>query len=297
MMIARMARRHVKVILSGDGGDELFWGYPSRFVPVLKHAHEFSYPYWLRTGLWGVGRALGNGNSHLSYRDIGECYLAKHARIHEPDLRSILPEVPQWPAGFALFAYSESKPDMTAQWLRWNEFVGHLTMVLLKVDRASMHHSLEVRVPLLDREVIGLASRIDWDSCLDLETKTGKLPLRKSLSRHVKHQTQAKRGFEVPMNSWLKGPLKDVFREYVLESDEILGMPINHGPLQNMFDQHLGGQRQHGRALWTLLSIALWERKHYRARWLVNDIPPQPLAPGRTTEKTGLIDDEGFFPN
>jgi asparagine synthase (glutamine-hydrolysing) len=196
--------------------------------------------------------------------------LAKHTRIRETDLRAIFPEVPDWPAACDLFAYSESKLDVTAQWLRWNEFVGHLTMVLLKVDRASMHHSLEVRVPLLDREVIDVASRIDWHSCLDLETKAGKLPLRNSLSRHVKHQTQAKRGFEVPMKTWLKGPLKDVFQEYVLESDEIVGMPINHEPLQNMFEHHLGGQGEHTRALWTFLSLALWEQRHYRARRLGN---------------------------
>ncbi len=265
MMIARMACRYVKVILSGDGGDELFWGYPRRFVPVLKHAREFCRPYWLRTGLWGVSRALGNGSSHLRYRQIGECYRARHTRILESDLEAIFPEVPEWPPDFDLFNYSGSKPDVTAQWLRWNEYVAHLPMVLLKVDRASMHHSLEVRVPLLDREVIDVASRVDWLSCLDLEKKTGKLPLRHSLARHVKHQTQAKRGFEVPMNTWLRGPLKDVFQEYVIESKEILGMPVNHEQLKNMFERHLSGQREYARGLWTLLSLALWDERHYHA--------------------------------
>jgi asparagine synthase (glutamine-hydrolysing) len=266
MMIARMARRHVKVILSGDGGDELFWGYPSRFVPVLKHAREFAYPYWLRMGLWGMGRLLGNGNSNGRYQDIGACYRAKHTRIHEDDLGSLFPELSDWPFNFTLFTYSESEPNKTAQWMRWNEFVGHLTMVLLKVDRASMYHSLEVRVPLLDREVIDVACRVDWRSCLDLNGDLGKLPLRHSLARYVRSQVQAKRGFEVPMNSWLRGPLKDVFEESLMRRKEVLGIPINQKKLRLMFRQHIENQADYAGSLWTLLSLSLWEQKHYRSR-------------------------------
>lgn len=268
MMIARMARRHVKVILSGDGGDELFWGYPSRFVPVLKQAHDFAHPYWFRMGLWGMGRFLGNGNAHLRYRDIGDSYLAKHTRIYEDDLNSIFPDAPDWPANFDLFTYSGTEPNETAQWLRWNEFVGHLTMVLLKVDRASMYHSLEVRVPLLDREVIDVASRVDWQSCLDLDRYLGKVPLRNSLSRHVHFQAQTKRGFEVPMNAWLRGPLKNIFQESVMARKDILGLPVNHENLRLIFQQHVENRADYARGLWTLLSLALWEKKHYQNRSL-----------------------------
>ena len=265
MLIARLARRHVKVILSGDGGDELFWGYPSRFVPVLKHVRDFTYPYWFRMALWGMGRLLRNGYPDLRYREIGDCYLVKHTRIYENDLSGIFPELPQWPADFDLFAYSGSETDKTAQWLRWNEFVGHLTMVLLKVDRASMYHSLEVRVPLLDREVIDVASRVDWRSCLDLHRNLGKLPLRHSLARHVHFQVQTKRGFEVPMNAWLRGPLKDIFRQSVMERKELLGMPVNREKLHLMFQQHIHNHTDYARSLWSLLSLALWEKVHLQA--------------------------------
>ena len=114
-------------------------------------------------GEWGDFSVMATAD--LRYRDIGDCYRAKHTRIYEDDLQSIFPELPAWPAHFDLFTYSGTEPNETAQWMRWNEFVGHLTMVLLKVDRASMYHSLEVRVPLLDREVIDVASRVDWRSC------------------------------------------------------------------------------------------------------------------------------------
>jgi len=97
-------------------------------------------------------------------------------------------------------------------------------MILLKVDRASMYHSLEVRVPLLDKEVIEVATRVDWRSCLDLERTIGKLPLRYALARHVQHQTLTKRGFAVPMGSWLRGPLRPIFEDVVLEKRELLGL-------------------------------------------------------------------------
>jgi asparagine synthase (glutamine-hydrolysing) len=264
LQIARVARRHVKVILSGDGGDELFWGYPGRFIPVLKDSRAFAYPHWVRAIRSGFGRVLGNGNSGIGYPSIGDWYRARHARVSEHQLHGIFPEAPKWPADCDLFTFSGSETGKAAQWLRWNEFTSHLTMVLLKVDRASMHHSLEVRVPLLDRELIEVAARVDWRSCLDLEAKIGKLPLRKSLARHVHHQTKAKRGFEAPMNAWLGGPLQDIFRECVIKPKDLLGMPINQESLHAMFEAHVAGQSNHTRALWTLLSLALWEQKHYR---------------------------------
>ena len=267
MMIAQMARPYAKVMLSGDGGDELFWGYPSRFIPVLKHARDFAYPHWLRLGFCRTMRLFGRGTSDLRFQDIGDCYREKHTRINEHHLRNIFPDTPELPVDFDLFTYSGLEPNQTAQWMRWNEFVGHLSMVLLKVDRASMHHSVEVRVPLLDREVINVASRVDWRSCLDLVHNLGKLPLRHSLSRHVHFQVQAKRGFDVPMKAWLRGPLKAIFQELVLTRNEILGVPINRSKLRLMFQQHADHRADYARCLWTLLSLALWEERHYRANF------------------------------
>ena len=269
MLIARLARRSVKVILSGDGGDELFWGYPSRFVPPIKYSADFRQPQWFRTLRWGLDRALtdSNGRHDLRYKTIGELYRTAHFRIDETTLGDLFPDAPPWPNDCALFDYDGCEPDHAAQWLRWNEFVSHLTMVLLKVDRASMYHSLEVRVPLLDREVVDLACRVDWRSCLDLNRNIGKLPLRHSLGRQLHFQAQTKRGFEVPMNTWLRGPLKDVFQDSVMERKEILGMPVNHKRLHLMFQQHIGKQADYARTLWTLLSLVLWEQKHYRSRF------------------------------
>jgi asparagine synthase (glutamine-hydrolysing) len=267
MLIARLARQHVKVMLSGDGGDELFWGYAGRFASVLDKLNDFrQQPYWFRTLRWGIKKffTIPHGHSDPCYPSIGYWYRAKHTRIPEVHLQRIFPELPDWALDFGLFSYTGWEPSETAQWLRWNEFVGHLTMVLLKVDRASMYHSLEVRVPFLDREVIDVAIRVNWSSCLDIERKVGKMPLRAALARHVSHQTGTKRGFEVPMNAWLRGPLKVIFEEAVMGRKEILGMPVNQCELQNMFQQHIANRHDYARGLWTLLSLALWEKRYYQ---------------------------------
>jgi asparagine synthase (glutamine-hydrolysing) len=265
MLIARLARRHVKVMLSGDGGDELFWGYAGRFASVLQEPPD---PRTSGPALLTLRRQaqrllrLGDGRSWT----IGDRFRAKHTRISDTYLNRIFVDPPEWPRGFELFSYADGDAAQTAQWLRWNEFVGHLTMVLLKVDRASMYHSLEVRVPLLDREVVDVAARIDWRSCLDVRRRIGKMPLRAALARHVAHQTTTKRGFEAPMSAWLRGPLQAIFEEAVLDRKELLGIPLDRRELRHMFQQHVSNRRNHTAGLWTLLSLALWEEKHYRNR-------------------------------
>ena len=132
--------------------------------------------------------------------------------------------MPDWPAEYDLYNYTDSDPDDAAQWLRKNEFVGHLTGVLLKVDRASMYNSLEVRVPLLDREVIDVAVQVDWRDCFDPVNRIGKIPLRKSLARHMTFQSTAKKGFEPPMGKWLRTSLRPVVEESLLTRESLAGV-------------------------------------------------------------------------
>jgi asparagine synthase (glutamine-hydrolysing) len=269
MLVSRLARQQVKVMLSGDGGDELFWGYFDRFASVLDKLIDLSEPGPVENSKWNLKRllAVDSGRPDLRWPgSIGDIYRLKHTHLSEGWLKRILPDLPEWPPDFSLFTYTGFEPDQTARWLRWNEFVGYLTMILLKVDRASMYHSLEVRVPLLDKEVVEVASRVDWRSCLDVKRRLGKLPLRHSLGRHVRHQTWAKRGFTVPMDAWLRGPLRPVFEDVMLRRDEILGLPLNKATTRAMFDRHLSGQVNYDWMLWMLLSLALWERRHFSAR-------------------------------
>jgi asparagine synthase (glutamine-hydrolysing) len=261
MLVSRLASEHVKVVLSGDGGDELFLGYAGRFSKVLRVAEQFAQPHWLRNARWGMKKYLGLGSATYDLRrpSIGEWYRSRHTRIPEDQLGRIFPTIGAWPEAMDAYEYRGSGVDETAQWLRWNEFTNHLTMVLLKVDRASMYHSLEVRVPLLDRAVIEIASRTDWRSLLDPATEVGKLPLRQLLARRVGHHTLKKRGFTVPMDEWLRGKLRPLFEERLFDRTELAGLPIQRSELKRWFAEHVSGSADHAWGLWVLLSLALWE--------------------------------------
>lgn len=266
LLVSRLARREVTVMLSGDGGDELFWGYAKRFADVVARSPDFAEPLALRKARWGMKRyfGVGDGYPQLGWPTIGDWYRSKQTLLHEDWLRDVFPRGPSWPDSFGLFRYAGHERAQTAQWARHNEFVGRMSMILLKVDRASMHESLEVRVPLLDRRVVDVASRIDWTSCLDLERGIGKIPLRSLLRRHVTHQTRAKRGFTVPMSAWLRGPLREVFESEVLSRTEFLGYPVNRAALRRKFDDFCSRRTDEAWGLWLLLSLSLWASRYSR---------------------------------
>ncbi|MBL8132715.1 MAG: asparagine synthase (glutamine-hydrolyzing) [Anaerolineae bacterium] len=259
-LVSQVARQHVTVALSGDGGDELFWGYARRFSRVIRSAEQFSQPHLVRMARYGAKKYLkiGSATHDIVSRTVGERYRSAHRFMPIALARSLFPTLPEWSSEITLFDFDDSRVDHVAQWLRWNEFVGHLTRVLLKVDRASMHHALEVRVPLLDREVIDVATRIDWRTCLDPHAEIGKQPLRQSLARHVQQQTLSKRGFSIPLAQWLRGPLRPLIEDLVLPASDFMGLPVHRPTLQRMSREFLSGSVNHVNALWVLINLKLW---------------------------------------
>lgn len=264
LAVSRLARRGATVALSGDGGDELYWGYPSRFASAIEQARYFAWPRPARAAAVAARRAgMGKATRDvLRFDSIGRLYQRKHTLMAEADLAALFPTLPALPATFDAFDCEATDADEVAQWTRWNELRIHLARVLAKVDRASMFCSLEVRVPLLGKEVVETAWRTDWRSCLDLETRTGKRPLREALRRRVAFQSGAKRGFTVPMHAWLRGPLRDRVQALLLDRDALLGLPYDRAALRALDARLLAGDDSVAWGMWLLLSAALWEQRH-----------------------------------
>lgn len=266
LLVSQLASKYVKVVLSGDGGDELFWGYPVRFGAVLEQARYYKIPKMLRYGAIATRKLGGYGYAtrDVLWPNVGRYYQKKHTIFDEKDLSILFPDLRPIPTKFTLFDFKDTDPDILAQRLRWNEFYLHLATILSKVDRASMHHSLEVRVPLLDKQVIAIAAQINWKTCLDVPNRLGKIPLRNALQKRLTRHTLRKKGFTVPMHQWLSGPLQPLLREKVINRHDVLGQRMNQSHLQKMNEKLLNGDNSQARGLWLLLSLALWDEHHLR---------------------------------
>src|SRR5262249_7888087 len=205
LVISRFAGRDVSVALGGEGGDELFFGY-ERPLSLLRNGGDFHWPIPVRLALYAAGRyGFGPRRSDVIVsKTPGHYYFEVNSRLKNADLRLFAPDLPPLPSDFNLYAFDgfRGKRDL-ANFSRSVEFYGQLQRGLKKVDMASMHHSLEVRVPLLDREVIDVSLRIDPFLCM--RNGTRKAVLRDLLARSVPKDAipLPKRGFAVPLGEWL----------------------------------------------------------------------------------------------
>jgi asparagine synthase (glutamine-hydrolysing) len=276
LLLSRLTRSEVTVALSGDGGDELFGGYPyyrlaERLEPWRARARPLAG--WL-------GAAAGRMPAHraalalsaLSAPDLP----AMFARFRSP-LR-LLAE-PLFPPVARQIPAIGASGSPAAAWLRkvLDDEVpaGGLTQrlmdldlrsylesdILVKVDRASMAYSLEARNPFLDWRVVEFARALPGS--LKLHASGGKRALRLLLARHLPAALidRPKAGFVVPIREWLRGELRETMRESIVDGFLCRQGWIDRAAVLRTFDQHAGGKRNHEHLLW---AIAMFERWHQR---------------------------------
>lgn len=267
LLVSKFAAEHVKTVQSGDGGDELFWGYP-RFAKVRAARRWFSLPKAARVAAYGATKPLPvtrRPARGIMFDSIGDWYLDAHSGLRQRDFSQMVNDLAPLPEDFELFRLEGAvDDDQLMQWMRINELRCHLPMVLQKVDRAAMFHSLEVRVPLLDLDLVDLAFRVDPSACLN--SRTGKLVLRNALSRHVSADRipVPKRGFTVPMARWLRDDLQPVVNDLLVERDPFPHGYFDRAGLKAFYADHSSGRLDLSRGLWNLLALQLWAKTHLR---------------------------------
>ncbi|HVO31340.1 MAG TPA: asparagine synthase (glutamine-hydrolyzing), partial [bacterium] len=262
LMVSKLARERVTVALSGDGGDELFFGY-ERPASLLRNAGDWRLPWLARRLKVAIGSRFASfgapPSGAIAHRSPGAYYFAVNSRFAEADVRMVAPGLAGLPEDFHLYDPPPFRdPLALANFSRRVEFEGQLQRGLKKVDMASMYHSLEVRTPMLDREVIEVSLRIDpFDNLREGQRKA---LLRDQLARHVPREIipAPKRGFAVPLGDWLRGSLRST-AEAALSSPALFATGLfDRRGVERYWHRHLSGARDEKWGIWTLMSLAWW---------------------------------------
>ncbi|MGE3528619.1 MAG: asparagine synthase (glutamine-hydrolyzing) [Methyloceanibacter sp.] len=281
-LVSEMTRRHVTVALSGDGGDEVFAGY-NRYVQGLALAKASRrLPQAMRSGLAAAIHSVPPGAWDRLFRALPESIRPRLAGEKMHKFAAVLPKdragfyeslIAQGDGAEALVLGAEAleakreiagQPDAFADdiaWMQYRDAKGYLPDdILTKVDRASMAVSLEVRVPFLDHRLVELAWRLPLR--LKVRGGTGKWILRQIAYKHVPRQLldRPKMGFAVPIDEWLRGPLKewagDLLSPQALDREGLL----DPAPVARKWAEHQAGTRNWQNFLWNVLMFEEWRR-------------------------------------
>lgn len=252
-LLCHFARERVVVALSGDGADELFAGYKQyRFEPFVP---------WLRPLAPAIKRAF-NFLGWSERRDRLMRVLGTRGRDHWAEWTGAL--------SFDLSERLTKRPILKERSRsltlaeRLNEDLqGPLVdRMLMKVDKMSMAHSLEVRVPFLDQQVVDFACRLDPK--FKVSPSGDKLVLRRLARRYLPPPVvqRRKHGFNLPVSSWLRGPDTDFCREILLVPNTPLRRWLDMDLVKKLAAAHFSGEADHGLALYAMLLLSLWLTSH-----------------------------------
>ncbi len=268
-LIAEQARRHVTVALAGDGGDEAFAGYERYIAHGLAQRVPGPAARVGAAALWRVPAARREPRSPLfraaRFLDVaGSAPRERYGRLMEVfplELRRKLWSDASLPRAVHL---EPPRPDLAGlQLLDLRTYLpGDL---LLKADIASMAHSLELRSPLLDHEVVELGLALP--DRLKARGREGKVALRRAFAAELPPEVaeRGKTGFGVPLGRWFREDLRELTRD-VLSTDR--GW-FRRDTVIGLLDEHESGRRDHGHRLWCLLMLELWVREHVESPVLV----------------------------
>lgn len=265
MLVTRMARRHVTVALSGDGGDELFAGYSRYFRAAAWWNRRERIPRALRgpgaAMMQGLAGIMPPGAARDRYDKLAQVLAAPHAGRFYREFVSYWKDPAEVVVGAELphGVFDEPPQDGIFRAMTLLDVQTYLPDdILVKVDRAAMAASLETRVPLLDHHVYAFARRLPMKYLV--RDGQGKWLLRQLLYRHVPRELieRPKKGFSVPLAQWLRGPLRE-WAHALLEPSRLRSGGLFHdAPIQRKWQEHVSGRRDWSTHLWSILMVQSW---------------------------------------
>jgi asparagine synthase (glutamine-hydrolysing) len=274
-LVSRLAAEHVKVVLTGEGADELFLGYDYRYRVTEKN---LNLGKWLeRTTPAGLRVALAKGIHNLPwqlrrYPERSFLALENHPRAMFFENFSVFRDVQR--RGLLLDTGLESGRDIHAEGLAHYVAGGpdalasmshadlqtYLVELLMKQDQMSMAASLESRVPFLDHHLVDQVAAIPGN--LRMQGGITKSLLRDAVRDIVPPEIMLRRkmGFPVPVGTWLRGPFRWLVEEFVLGHRARLREHFCTAQLEQLAGEHQSGRADHGERLWLLINLEIWQR-------------------------------------
>ncbi len=278
--VAREARKHVTVALTGDGGDESFGGYDFRYVPhAMEDRIRRALPgsparrlvgaigaRWPRSARLPRPLRLGTFLENVG-RDAESAYFADLCFMKPAATRRLMGRSPDSDPRSSLAYEAVTGPyrrcgsEHPVQRAQYADLKVYLPNdVLVKVDRMSMQHSLEVRSPLLDHRLVELAFRLPQR--LKQADRGGKHLLKQVAARRLPPELLSlpKKGFTAPIGEWIAGPYANRFRDQVLGRDAAIAGLLDQSVVRQSFDEHQRRTRDHSYALWAVWVLEHWCR-------------------------------------
>jgi asparagine synthase (glutamine-hydrolysing) len=284
-LVCAAARESVTVALSGDGGDETFAGYASRYAEQLALARvRRLVPAAVRSAvfrpmarIWPrsarlprplrLTRVLESAGASAFDAYAGDRSIWRADELASARTAELAAAAPGFDARAHLSALFERCEG--AEPLEGLLFLDRHTYlaegVLAKVDRMSMAHGLEVRSPLLDQEIIELSLRVARAD--KIRGSTGKRLLRRLAAEVLPPEVVSARksGFAPPVSAWIRGPLRPLVEKRLLDPGSFVATVIRAPVLRHMLEEHQSGARDFGQKIWSLLALELWASRFGRA--------------------------------
>ena len=273
--VSEIARRYVTVALSGDGGDEVFAGYSRHYL------HHLDGLLRRRLGVLGCGMvsrvaaALPSFKGQQVLARLGGSAAQACAKTHtdilfKRDLKRLVysPDFAlrcrdfDVEANFTRYYHRSTATDPLDKALYVDMKTFLVDDILVKVDRMSMAHALEVRAPLLDHKFIEFSATLP--SSLKLNGRTTKYLLRRGLAGHVPDSvlTREKHGFTMPLAEWLRGPLRPMLEDTLLSSRATQRGLFHTRAIQDLCEAHVRQRQDYSHQLWQLLMLELWHQTY-----------------------------------
>jgi asparagine synthase (glutamine-hydrolysing) len=277
--VSELASQHVKVVLTGEGSDELMAGYARYRKTILNLALGQRYQRFIPAGVRGLIRnqISGMSASRLQAKlrrtflslspDIESIYFDNFAVFPRSDQEQLLTrETVDRIGGIDPYAgvrrvLSETDAESLLDRLLYADIKTYLHELLMKQDQMSMAASLESRVPFLDHKLVEFTSSLP--ERLKLHRWTTKHVLRESMKGVLPEQilTRPKMGFPVPVGAWFRGPYAHMLDEYVLSSRARERNIFNPETVRSLVNQHQRGVTNHSERLWSLVNLEMWFRR------------------------------------